>query len=338
MSQKTKKILQFGFVVILLAVVVNFVLQTDLKAMGQYIKEAPELLLWLIGFSFFGHLTGAIAWQLCLGEDLPKIKLYDLFRTRLVCENISLFNPTNVIAGDGLKVVLLKKMAGIEKNAVSSVLLSRVLMIISAIAMMLLSMVYLFANVSEELLSTWSLVIILGVGLLIIFLFVHLLVSSKMYLVKLIGALSKTWLSRWITEDTKSRFIDINSTMIDYYRKSKLKLLAALVISGLHWGFGAAELYVILLHFGGDISLMDAVSMEMGILGFKSAGAFVPGQIGVEEYANKVMLGLVGIASNEIWLTTSVLRRVKQIFWLALAGLLSISIYKKYKLADEPRK
>lgn len=337
MSKKTIKLLQIGFIIVLLSIVVNFILQTDLDAMGEYIKKAPELLLWLIGFSFFGHLTGAIAWQLCLGEDLSKMKLYDLFRTRLVCENISLFNPTNVIAGDGLKVVLLKKMAGIEKNAVSSVLLSRVLMIISAIGMMLIAMVYLFANVREELLSFWSLGLILGVGLLIIFSFVHLFVSTKMYLVKLIDILGKTWLSRWFAEDTRSRFEDINRTMIDYYKTSKLKLVAALVISGLHWGLGAAELYVILLHFGGDISLMDAISMEMGILGFKAAGAFVPGQIGVEEYANKVMLGLVGVASNEIWLTVSVLRRVKQIFWLALAGLLSISIYKKYKLADHQK-
>jgi len=110
MSRKTKRIIQISFVVVLLVVVVNFVLQTDLEEMGQYIKAVPELLIWLLGFSFLSHLTGSIAWQLCLGKEWNKISWYELFRTRLVCENISLFNPTNVIAGDGLKVVLLKKI------------------------------------------------------------------------------------------------------------------------------------------------------------------------------------------------------------------------------------
>jgi len=203
--------------------------------------------------------------------------------------------------------------------------------------LMLVSMIYLFANVSDELISYGSMTAIISVGVLVVILFIYLIVSSKMYLVKLVDLLRRTWLSRWVTEDTKKRSININRNLIDYYKKSKVKLVAALVISALHWVCGAGEIFIILWHFGADVSLMEAVSMEMGILGFKSAGAFVPGQIGVEEYANKVMLGLVGIASNEIWLTVSVLRRVKQLFWLAAAGLLSIPIYKKYKLAEHAK-
>ncbi len=42
---------------------------------------------------------------------------------------------------------------------------------------------------------------------------------------------------------------------------------------------------------------------------FKAAGAIVPGQIGVEEYGNKVMLDVIGIVSNEIWLVVTLIRR-----------------------------
>ena len=80
------------------------------------------------------------------------------------------------------------------------------------------------------------------------------------------------------------------------------------------------------------VSILDAVVIEMGVLGFKAAGSMVPGQIGVEEYGNKVMLNLAGILSNEIWLTVSLLRRGRQVFWLLVTAPASIILYRKYKV------
>lgn len=72
----------------------------------------------------------------------------------------------------------------------------------------------------------------------------------------------------------------------------------------------------------------------MGVIVFKTVGAIVPGQIGVEEYGNKVMLDAIGIVSNEIWLVVTLMRRGRQLFWLLVAGifLLIITRFSQIKL------
>jgi hypothetical protein len=87
-----------------------------------------------------------------------------------------------------------------------------------------------------------------------------------------------------------------------------------------------------------EVSFIDAVSVEMGVIIFKSLGTIIPGQLGVEEYGNKVLLDVIGINSNEIWLIVSLVRRSRQLFWLAMAGVFLIIITKKSYKTDKCRK
>ena len=59
----------------------------------------------------------------------------------------------------------------------------------------------------------------------------------------------------------------------------------------------------------------------MGVILFKTIGSVVPGQLGIEEYGNKVMLDAIGIKSNEVWLVVSLMRRARQLFWVLVAGI-----------------
>lgn len=70
----------------------------------------------------------------------------------------------------------------------------------------------------------------------------------------------------------------------------------------------------------------------MGIVLFKTAGVFIPGQIGIEEIGNKIMLGLIGIPDTDIWVTVSILRRSRQLFWIAFGLAAYLIIYKKEKV------
>jgi hypothetical protein len=80
-------------------------------------------------------------------------------------------------------------------------------------------------------------------------------------------------------------------------------------------------------------SMLHAIFLDMGVILFKAAGAFVPAQIGVEEYGNKVMLSLVGITGVEVWITVSLIRRLRQLFWIALGLIFYLLIYKKHRNA-----
>jgi len=269
-----------------------------------------------------------------MGEESNRVSLVELFFIRLVCENLTIFNPTNIIAGDGLKGVFLKKNGITYQTAFTSVLLSRILLIVSAILLMIIAMVYLFVKVTGGMISGPSLVMFIVLGLIFSVGMILILVSPKMYLVALTNKLGKTWIGKWIAPKRKEEIREINHNLVNYYRSSKLRLLGALFFSGMHWVFGALEIYIILVFFGVEISAIDALAIEMGVIGFKTMASIIPGQIGVEEYANKVMLGLVGIVSNEIWLIVSLLRRLRQLFWLGLSAVTSVFLYKKYKITE----
>jgi len=58
---------------------------------------------------------------------------------------------------------------------------------------------------------------------------------------------------------------------------------------------------------------------------FKAIWAFVPGQIGIEEYASKMMLEFVNVPGSGVWITVSILRRARQIFWIG-AGFIAFLV------------
>ncbi len=72
-----------------------------------------------------------------------------------------------------------------------------------------------------------------------------------------------------------------------------------------HWVFGAMEFFVIFTTLGLNVTVMGAIAVEMGVGVFKTLGSVIPGQLGIEEYGNKVMLDLIGVQSNEVWLPRS---------------------------------
>ena len=75
--------------------------------------------------------------------------------------------------------------------------------------------------------------------------------------------------------------------------------------------------------------MLDALLVDQGVLVLKSFGAFIPGQLGVEEFSNKVMLSIVGIKATGLWVAASIVRRSRQLFWIIVSGLLFIIIKRE---------
>jgi len=331
MTPIVSKILKIIFLGALLAVLTKYILSTDFDAIGEYLVMAPLVLPLLLLVSLGSHTTGNIAWKLSMGEESEKTNFIELFFMRLVSENLAVFNPANVVAGDGLKSIFLNKLGVDYKTGIASVLLSRVLLIVSAVVLMLGSMLYLMIGSEDQvpyyIIATMALVgVCFCIGLLYLFL------DKRKLLYKVAIRVNRSKLGKWFTEAHVQKIDEINIILVDYYRSSKLKLAGAFSFSILHWIFGALEFFVILLFFGVGVSILDAVTIEMGVLGFKTAGSMIPGQIGVEEYGNKVMLGAVGVGIAEIWIIVSVLRRARQLFWLLITAVASAVLYKRYKI------
>lgn len=118
-------------------------------------------------------------------------------------------------------------------------------------------------------------------------------------------------------------------------RQNKKYMVLSVLFAVLHWIFGALEFYFILKFLNIDITIVQALVIDLGVVFFKTAGAFIPGQIGFEEYGNKIMLSIVGVNSDEVWITASILRRARQIVWIGVAAVFYfLFIGKRKTLAD----
>ena len=319
--KKYKKAIKIILLLLVLAFVGQFIRQTNFQEIGSYLRQMPYTFLGILGLSFFAYLSATIAWRLCLGEDSTKASLGQLFMMRHVGEMLSVFNPTSVVAGETLKVHYLSKQGVRSENGISSILMSRILIILSAILLMLLSALYLIVKIygpdRNLIFITLAAITIGGFG----YLLARFLLHSRLYFARSIKKLQDRFGDKYITDNLCLSIENINRTSYIFYKHNKHKFTIAFVLSILHWIFGAAEFYVILKTLGFDSTLLNALAIEMGVILFKTIGAVVPGQVGVEEYANKIMLGMIGIASNEVWLIVSIMRRARQLFWVGLAGI-----------------
>jgi uncharacterized protein (TIRG00374 family) len=129
-------------VIILISIVFSFCLFINTTDVGKAISllrifGANFIILLLT--TFVAYLLGAIGWKLCLGADGKKLLLGDLFIIRHVGETVTFLNPAGVIGGEAVKVYLLNNKGVEKKTVITSVFVSRIVMVITQI------MLFLFA-------------------------------------------------------------------------------------------------------------------------------------------------------------------------------------------------
>jgi len=310
------------------ALIVRFISNIDFYTLKTYLYQMPEMFLAIIICSFIAYLASSMSWIFCMGDDGKKFSITEIFIYRLIGEMLAVFNPTSIVAGDSLKTSYLYKKGVTKHNALSSVLLSRVLNFLSAIFLVVIASVYfiVFKNKDQKniyiILAAVSVLIILG------YVLSRLLLDKTLFFSKIIRRISIKTGWKFLSENTLTSCYEINATLSCYFHEDRRKFMTAFFLSVIHWIFGALEFYIILRTLGINVSIIDVISVEMGVMLFKTVGSIIPGQLGVEEYGNKVMLNTIGIMSNEIWLVASLARRTRQLFWLGLSGILVLATTK----------
>ena len=283
----------------------------------------------VIAVSGLAYFAGTIGWYYCFAPQFRKINLLRLFMIRMAGESLAVSNPGGVVGGDALKVWLLKKRKIDKSEVLRSVLISRVLTIISFLVMAFIMIVmYNYFAVNKQ----GSLVLILLASMigLLITVAIYLLVSRKMYLNKFVVGLSK--ILKWnVLDKLVHQVSEINLAIVAFYRMYKPALLIGLTLFTIHWILGALEFYVILYLLDVPIRLVDTLFLEFGTSFIRSLVAFVPGQIGIEEYSNKYFLGAVHIKDEGVWVTVSIVRRLRQLFWIGLSLIYYLMFIKANK-------
>lgn len=342
------KYLKYLFLCLALALFAWFITASDIKFTDVIanLEKVGFNFFFLILVTFIAQLLATIAWDLSFTDSPPNISLFRLFLIRLVGESLAVINPTNVVAGESLKALMLKREGVDYTTSIASLTLSRFLVVFSLVTLLIFSFFSIIhalqnQNVLGADLKQYSHYIqdygtyfaIIFIILLITFITISIYSLSKGF-----GLLSlpfkflhtKFRSTIWI----KASYIklkQVDNKLLKLWKIQKGKTLLAYFLSGLHWILGGLEVYLIFTFLNVDVSALSVITTEMGIINiFKSLGAFVPGQVGIEEAGNQVMLNILGIQSGAIFLTITVLRRARQIFWIG-TGIMVFTFFMKKK-------
>jgi uncharacterized membrane protein YbhN (UPF0104 family) len=320
------------FIAVLLVIVFmligRFITTIDFVKLKKYVLEMPVMIGGVLLVSTFAYISSTVAWWLCLGKGLGKITFPELFAFKHVGEMLTVFNPTGIIAGDGLKATYIFQKGVDKKDGLSSILLSRALVILSGIFLFVISTIYIIiSKTGRDELSACILTGVITIGLGAVFLSI-LGLHKNLYLGKMAKMLKLQKAFSFITDKSVAYIYEINQLLSDFFRYRKTSFISAFFLSAAQWLFGALEFFIVLRMLSVPVAFPDAVAVEMGVIFFKTVGAVVPGQIGVEEYGNKVMLDTIGVYANEVWLVVTLMRRSRQLFWLGVAGMFAIVVSK----------
>lgn len=321
-----KKILR---ILLLLCILISFFIflkATDLSASVRILKKVGVNYIWILVCTAGAYMAAAIGWMFCI-DSPQKPSLMQLFIYRNTCNAISLFNPTGVLAGEWYNRRMLVGK-GCEKNAaLQSVVLTRIMMIISQITILFAVFLYFFPLLSKNL--SWEartcLLVFLLISGFLLFLLIRFLLKKRENSVPE-NRSDKKW--KHYLSNIKLMFLSLGN----YMHRRPWRSVLAFVFFMLHWILGSMEFFFILYFLGYSVKIWHGLFMDTVVIAIKSMAPFIPGQIGVEELGNKFVLSVVGFNSAGIWLSVSILRRFRQLFWSALGFL---SYKRQNKIIEE---
>lgn len=323
-----KRVAAFKLLALIFGIVLLFFFlrNIDFQQVKIHITQVGWKFGWLLLVTGLGYFFAALAWYFSFRKIEMKHVFGKLFVYRMIGETLAVINPTSVVAGDAAKIYFLKKNGIPIEEASSSTLISRILLIISLVFLLILTSFFFFNSITIFENDVLKLALLFLLGSLAFGLF-YVFVSEKLFLHRI-----SFFLLNLFTNNPQQRgesIYNINLAIVDYYKNHKIKFAFAFLLSVLHWLMGALEFYIILHFLKIPISFLDASMLEMGVILVKALGAFVPGQIGIEEQGNKLMLVVIGVSIAGIWIAVSIFRRARQVFWLLVGTLLYFFNYKK---------
>lgn len=309
-----------------------FIQATDLQRVISSIHEIGFKFLLLLLITFIAYFFGTLSWQCCMGKSARNILTGNLFLIRHIGETVSLINPASILVGESVKIYLLKNHHIDKNTAVASILVSRALMIITQLLLFTTAVIILTA-------STQSLNLGFNSQSILFFTLIFIAISLTLFryrqwFKKIITKTKAGILLKNRTAGWRSKMQEIRKEILSLLQQHKKQVLFAFIFATLHWLLGSLEFFFILKFLGIKVTLLKALLVDMGVIFFKSAGAFIPGQIGIEEYGNKIMLAAIGIPGTEIWVTASILRRARQLIWIAFGIGMYWLLFKKQEIKN----
>lgn len=270
------------------------------------------------------YLIDCVGWQLTLGRHKAAVPFARLFMIRTAGELVNATTPTAYVGGEPLKASLLKTWSVPMADGLASVIVAKTTMTIAQILYILLGIglsIWVLvppASASTDPLS--GLAVIVSLGLLLFATGMFIVMQRQGLFAVMFSVMVQCGIRITALEARRAKLLALDEAIVDFYtgNRASFFLSAGTFFGG--WLVGALEAYVIVRYLGEPIDIVTALSIDALTTLIKGGTFFVPGSIGAQEAGTLMLLRAYGY-SDLTGMTFAILRRVRELIWIAVGVL-----------------
>ncbi len=328
-TESRRRLLRFGGIFFGTFLVAVLIWRIDIESIALHALSIRYKFIYVILVTFAAQCMAVSAWYLSFLKKPRFLSIVHLYFIRLIGESLSQINPANLVAGETFKAVLLKNRMGIRYiNGAMAIFLSRIMIFLAMGFMVVFTIGFMFQFLDSLLFKVLS----IGMCLLVIggFVFIfHSLGYGHGVFYGIAGFIEKIFGKYTVGQKIVNYLREVDRDMVAFYTERRVSFYFVFVFSILHLLVGAGEFYVIFKILGYEVSFLSCILFDVGSILIRSAGFFIPGQLGLEELGNKLMFSVTNIPGNDTWLTVSLIRRGRQLFWILTGFIVYLLISRK---------
>lgn len=323
------KIIKFLLLILGFYILYITIRSVGLETITENIMQLKEKLLPLIFVYPVIFAFDTFGWSYSFPKSLPKhVPFLELYRIRIIGETLNAVIPWAAsLGGEPVKVLLLKKRHDIPtREGYASILIVHTTFWISLNLFVIGALWFTFKSLPLTPIlwnSVLGFLIVLGIVAIVLLMGLHFGVFKNIHS---IGEFFKLWGDR--SNEKKEKFLELDEDIKKFYTKDPRRFFASTFFNFLGWLTGAIEVYVIANVLGMNLGWAEAWLFEALIQVLRIMTFFIPSSIGAQE-GGIVLIFLQFGYDKTIGLTFAVIRRIREIIWIAVGLLLWLFISER---------
>jgi glycosyltransferase 2 family protein len=263
----------------------------------------------------------ALSWDYLLLSSAHRPSLMKLFRLRLGGEALNTLTPTAGLGGEPFKAVRLAALGVPWEEATASVVIHKGVAVLSLVLYIFLGL----ALVPFLLPLSGSLVLLLSSGAFLLAggALLFIIAQGRGPCMGGVRLLDRFGLCPRRLKEKEAELESLDAAMASFYREHPGRGLLSLALFVLAWLVHAVEVSLMFWLLGHPISWSLAVCLDALAMLFTAMGFFIPAALGVQDGGN-VLLALGFHLGATLGAAFSILRRLREAFWMGLGLLLAV--------------
>lgn len=325
------KLLKFGLLIFGIYILFSMIHSVGLTVLADKLSSLKWQLLPVLCVYPFIFAFDTLGWKFSFPKSLPKhIPFHDLYMIRIIGETLNCVIPWAAsLGGEPIKADLLKRRHGVPlADGYASILIVHTTFWVSLNIFVIGAIVVTLKTLPlTPVLWRSVLAFLVGLGIAAVLLIIGLHFGVFKY-IHSVGDFFKWWGEK--SQERKLKFLELDDQIKRFYTRSPRRFVASVFFNFLGWFAGAFEVFFIAQVLGIEIGFYEAWLLEALIQVLRIVTFFIPSSIGAQE-GGIVLIFLQFGFDKTLGLTFALIRRIREIIWIAL-GLLIWSL-----LEDRPR-